>query len=74
MDRIFLAVLERRPESAGAIFARLFERADPDALVRFLMEAGDARDALVVARALPTWRFLRTALAHPPRPVFGAVS
>ncbi len=66
MDRVFLAVLARAPERAPALFARLFEQADPDIVVRFLMEAGDLRDALAVARALPAWPFFREALARPP--------
>ena len=74
MDRVFLRVLERRPETAGALFARLFERTDPDALVRFLMEAGGLRDALAVAGSLPRWPFLHAAAARPLGPLQGPVS
>ena len=59
MDGLLLTFLQRRPSEAPILFRRLFERADPDALARFMMEAGGTSDAIEVVRSMPAMRFLR---------------
>ncbi len=73
LDRVFLGRLERSPETAPALFFRLFERARSDSLVRFLMERGSLGDTLEVMRALPTVEFTREALRTVPGRVPGRV-
>ena len=62
LDRVFLAVIDRCPAIAPAIFAGLFRRVEPDALVRFLTDTPTPRDIVAVVRAMPTWLFLRQAI------------
>ena len=62
MDRILLAAIQRRPTEAPVFFYRLFESADPAALVRFLMEAPRASDVAEVIRVMPGLRLLRAML------------
>ncbi len=62
MDRILLAAIQRRPTEAPVLFHRLFESADPAALVRFLMEAPRPSDVAEVIRAMPGLRLLRAML------------
>ena len=61
LDAIFLSYLRRHPERAPAIFAGLFERVPPDALVRFLTDTGGTRERLAVMSAMPKLPFLREA-------------
>lgn len=61
-DAIFLRTLADRPDLAPRIFARMFERADPDAVVRFLGERSTPLDDLRVVAALPKLPFLRAAV------------
>ncbi len=60
-DAIFLRTLADRPELAPEIFRRMFERAEPSALVRFLSERSTAIDDLKIIRALPKGPFLAAA-------------
>ena len=62
LDRIFLARLRRRPDLAPALFARLFARADPAALVRFLSDRATPADVLAVVAALPKRPFAAEAV------------
>ncbi|MEM9554558.1 MAG: lycopene cyclase family protein [Acidobacteriota bacterium] len=58
MDRIFLSVLEQQPTRAPGLFASLFARTPPSALVRFLADSDSWLDALRVVAALPKRPFL----------------
>lgn len=62
LDAVFLRVLRDRPVEAPALFRRLFARAAPDAVVRFLTEASSIADDMSVIAALPKWPFVATAL------------
>ena len=62
MDRILLAAIQRRPTEAPVLFHRLFESADPTALIRFLMEAPRGTDVAEVIRAMPGLRLFRALL------------
>ncbi len=53
MDSILLRLLEARPEQAPRVFAALFSRCPPGALVRFLNDAASPADYLAVAAAIP---------------------
>lgn len=65
LDRVFLSYLRRHPERAGGLFARLFARADADAVVRFLSDTGSLADQVRVAAALPALPFVLEAVrAH----------
>lgn len=59
MDELLLTFLRRRPDEAPMLFHRLFERAEPDALARFLMDIPRPSDLIAVIRAMPASRFLR---------------
>ncbi|MDQ3037995.1 MAG: lycopene cyclase family protein, partial [Myxococcota bacterium] len=52
-DRVFLSYLRRNPTRAPEVFGALFERTEPEALVRFLSEEGGARDHLAVMNGVP---------------------
>jgi lycopene beta-cyclase len=62
MDRVFLRAIGDHPERVPEYFMRLFERVQPEALVRFLESDPRPADILQVMRALPTTPFLRAAL------------
>ena len=63
MDAVFLEALQAAPEGAPALFLRMFERGEPDALVRFLSEASQGPgERLRVAWSLPKWPMMRAAL------------
>lgn len=53
MDRVLLDLLERRPEQAPRVFASLFARCPPRALVRFLNDAARPADYAAVAASIP---------------------
>ena len=53
MDSILLHLIEARPEQAPRVFAALFARCPPGALVRFLNDAAGAADFVAVAMAIP---------------------
>jgi lycopene beta-cyclase len=61
-DAIFLQVLADRPDLAPTIFARMFDRADPAAVVRFLGEKSTLIDDLRIVKALPKLPFVTAAL------------
>ena len=61
LDSIFLRVLADRPELAPRIFGRMFEGAEPAALVRFLSEKSTPVDDLRIVAALPKWPFIAAA-------------
>jgi lycopene beta-cyclase len=63
LDSLFVAALSRSPGSAEALFLGLFERAEPDKLVRFLSERSSVGEALRVALSLPRMEMLH-ALAQ----------
>lgn len=62
LDRIFLLRLLHEPAAAPGLFARLFRRVEPDALVRFLAERPRPTDLLAVMRALDAGPMLATAI------------
>ncbi len=66
LDRIFLAVIEQRPDRAPEVFAQLFQRVEPDALVRFLTDRPQPADVLAVMMAMPKWLFARRAMIAAP--------
>lgn len=61
LDAVFLAFLKRHPRRAPEIFARLFDRVEPERLVRFLGDTATLGDRLRVIRAMPALPFARTA-------------
>ena len=62
LDAVFLSRLARRPDLAPGLFARLFDRAEPAALARFLSDAGTVADDLAVIAALPKLPFAAEAV------------
>lgn len=58
MDEVFLRVLRAHPARGGEMLQRLFERADPARVIRFLSDRSGLADALGVVRALPPAPFL----------------
>ncbi|MEM9177268.1 MAG: lycopene cyclase family protein, partial [Myxococcota bacterium] len=66
MDGMLLSFLARRPEEAPILFHSLFERADPNALARFLMDAPRPTDLVEVVRSMPALRFLRGVVTAGP--------
>ena len=60
MDRVLLDMLDRQPELAAPLFASLFERCEPNTLVRFLNDRASGADLLAVGLAMP---FVPTTLA-----------
>jgi len=62
MDWVFLRAIGDHPERVPKYFMRLFERVQPEALVRFLESDPRPADILQVMRALPATPFLRAAL------------
>ncbi len=53
LDRIFLSYMYQHPGRMPAVFTRLFETCEPDALVRFLSDRPTAADVAQVIRAAP---------------------
>ena len=62
LDRVFLSYLHRHPRRAPLLFFRLFERAPPAALVRFLNDSASPLDTLRVIAAMPKVPFVAEAL------------
>jgi lycopene beta-cyclase len=62
LDAIFLAYIEQHPQQAPEIFFNLFNRVQPDALVRFLSDIATPADIAAVIRAMPKWPFLKKAV------------
>ena len=54
-------MLRAEPARGGALMTRMFERADPTRVIRFLSDKGGLRDALSVVTSLPPAPFLRAA-------------
>jgi len=65
-DAVFLRTLADRPDLAPRIFARMFERAEPAAVVRFLGERSTTLDDLRIVAALPKVPFLTAAIRSAP--------
>ncbi len=65
-DAVFLRALADRPDLAPRIFAQMFERAEPAAVVRFLGERSTLLDDLRIVAALPKWPFLTAAVRSAP--------
>ncbi len=63
MDRLFLDVLRQHPERGPELFTRLFGRAAPARVVRFLSDRSTLMDRAAVAACLPTGLFLRQLMA-----------
>ena len=62
LDAIFLRVLADRPDLAPEIFSKMFQNANPAAVVRFLGEQSSTWDDARIIAALPKWPFLVAAL------------
>jgi len=62
LDAVFLQALADRPADAPRLFARMFDRVEPDALVRFLADRGRPRDDARLIASLPKRPFLGAAL------------
>ncbi len=60
-DAVFLKILADRPDLAPQIFARMFDRTEPAALVRFLSERSTTADDLRIVQALPKIPFMLAA-------------
>lgn len=65
-DAVFLRTLADHPELAPRIFGRMFDRAEPAALVRFLCEHSTLRDDLRIVAALPKLPFIAAAIRSSP--------
>lgn len=61
LDAIFLRFMRRHPERCPDIYARMFGRVPPDALVRFLTERSTPMEDLRLILALPKTPFLKIA-------------
>jgi lycopene beta-cyclase len=62
LDAIFLRVLADRPDLAPDVFGRMFDRADPASVVRFLGERSTAVDDARIIAALPKMPFVAAAI------------
>ncbi len=62
LDSVLLSFLLNRPEEAPEVFAGLFRRVSPDALVRFLSGTGSLRDTVSVMLAMPVYPFVKEAM------------
>ncbi len=60
MDRVLLDMVYRQPELAAPLFTSLFDRCEPQALVRFLNDRASLPDLLAVGLAMPV---MTTSLA-----------
>ncbi len=61
LDAIFLRFMRRHPERCPDIYARMFGRVPPDALVRFLTERSTPLEELRLVLSLPKAPFLKIA-------------
>lgn len=59
LDPIFLRFMRRHPERCPGIYARMFSRVPPDALVHFLTEKSTLAEELRLVMALPKLPFLK---------------
>ena len=62
LDSVLLSFLLNRPKDAPEVFAGLFRRVSPDALVRFLSGTGSLRDTVSVMWAMPIYPFVKEAM------------
>ena len=62
LDAVLLSFLYHRPEDAPEVFAGLFRRVSPDALIRFLSGTGNLSDTLSVMWAMPVYPFVKEAM------------
>ena len=60
MDSVLLDMLDRQPALAAPLFTSLFDRCEPQTLVRFLNDRASLADLLAVGLAMP---FMTTSLA-----------
>lgn len=58
MDRLFLQVIRAHPALAPELFLLIFERVDPNRLIRFLSDRGTFADYIAIIWALPPGPFL----------------
>lgn len=65
LDKTFLRVLREDPQRGPELFFRLFQRVEPDALVRFLSDQASLRDIWQVISRLPAKLFLRQSGLFP---------
>ena len=63
LDQVFLKFLRRNPEMAPEIFMTMFEKIEPNAVVRFLTESSTLAEDMMVIRALPSTPFVREAIS-----------
>jgi lycopene beta-cyclase len=59
MDRLFLHVIQRQPSLAPQLFVDMFDRVEPQRLIRFLSDRGRFIDYLSIALALPFQPFVQ---------------
>ncbi|NRA59003.1 MAG: hypothetical protein HRU13_12890 [Phycisphaerales bacterium] len=72
LDRVLLSLLDTHNAAAPDLFARLFQNADTDKLVRFLGDVPRPLDYLAVMWAMPKAQVIRHVLTNPsawPRPI-----
>ncbi|MEO1279940.1 MAG: lycopene cyclase family protein, partial [Planctomycetota bacterium] len=72
LDRVLLSLLDTHNAAAPDLFARLFQSADTDKLVRFLGDVPRPLDYLAVMWAMPKAQVIRHVLTNPsawPRPI-----
>lgn len=62
LDAIFLRFMRRHPERCPDIYARMFGRVSPGALIRFLTERSTPLEDLRLVLALPKAPFLKIAV------------
>jgi hypothetical protein len=62
LDEVFLTALQDRSLAPETVFTRLFERTQPEALVRFLSNIPQSGDIVPVMRSLPWIPFSKAAL------------
>ncbi len=63
LDRIFLSYLKKHPIEAPYVFTQLFEKNEPDALIRFLSGKSSLSETVKVISSCPKWPFLKEVFA-----------
>ncbi|MFK7989493.1 MAG: FAD-dependent oxidoreductase [Sandaracinaceae bacterium] len=61
-DAVFLSYLARDPERGRRALVRLFDRVEPDLLIRFLSDAASPAETLEVMAAMPAKQMLAEAI------------
>lgn len=59
LDRIFLSYIKNHPSDAPILFAKLFEKSDPESLIRFLSGKCTLIETVKVISTLPKWSFIK---------------